>query len=109
MVRVVFASIGNLATRIFSKERKGATYRIVVAVSLLTLPATAIVSLVVGPKAPRSGKTFVKPANLVMQVPMIVDVPAISDPPFLTAAAAKLNDDDLVIGVVAFCEAKAYL
>jgi len=99
MVRAAFARISNFATKIFSKKRKDATYRIVVAVSLLTLPATAIVSLLVGPTIRRSGRTFVKPATIVMQVPMIVDVPAISDPTFLTAAEAELDDDDLVIGV----------
>jgi|GEM_PF-2288156 len=109
MVRVVFASVSNLPTKIFSKKWKEATYRVVVAVSLLTLPATAIVSLIIGPKVPRSGRTFVKPATIFIQVPMIVDLPAISDPTFLTAAAAELNNDDLVIGVVAFGEAKAYL
>jgi hypothetical protein len=83
--------------------------RVAVAVCVLILPVIAVVYYFAEPRAPRSGRTFVKPANIQMQVPMLVDIPAITDPVLVTAADARLKKNDLVIGVVAFGEARAYL
>jgi len=109
MVQTDFTSMSNLTTRVSSNKLKKGTYRVVIAVALLILPVMTIASYLAGPKVPKSRRGFVKPANIHMMVPMEVDIPGIADPTFVPVEKADLKDDDLVIGVIAFGEARAYL
>jgi hypothetical protein len=105
MLRAVLKSVQSFSIKKNAKGLPAATRRVLTAVCLLTVPTTVIATwltqeepfaFLVGRKTPKIGE-------------MITDVPGNSDPTLVNANDADLADDDLVIGVVAFGEAKAYL
>src|SRR4051812_5021174 len=79
--------------------------RILLAAIVLVLPAIALVDWL---SQPRSFAFLL--SRKTGQLPeMLMDIPAISDPILVSAEAAQLKSEDVVIGVFVFGKAKAYL